>query len=40
MEIVDFSQTNSIMNLYMSEFRDKNFQNNRFLFPHNIKRIG
>lgn len=28
------------MNLYMSELRDKNFQKNRFLFRHNVKRIG
>ena len=40
MEIVDFSQSNSIINLYMSELRDKNYQKNRLLFRHNIKRIG
>ena len=40
MEITDFSQSNSIINLYMSELRDKNYQKNRFLFRHNIKRIG
>lgn len=40
METIDFSQTNSIMNLYMSELRDKNFQKSRLLFRHNIKRIG
>ena len=40
MEIVDFSQSNSIINLYMSELRDKNVQKNRLLFRHNIKRIG
>ena len=40
MEITDFSQSNSIINLYMSELRDKNYQKNRFLFRHNITRIG
>ena len=40
MEITDFSQSNSIINLYMSELRDRNYQKNRFLFRHNIKRIG
>ena len=40
MEIVDFSQSNSIINLYMSELRDKSFQKNRLLFRHNIRRIG
>ena len=40
MEIVDFSQRNSVINLYMSELRDKNYQKNRLLFRHNIKRIG
>ena len=39
-EIVDFSKSNSIMNLYMSELRDKNYQKNRMLFRHNISRIG
>ena len=40
MEVIDFSKSNSIMNLYMSELRDKNYQKNRLLFRHNIKRIG
>ena len=40
MEVIDFSKSNSIVNLYMSELRDKNYQKNRFLFRHNIKRIG
>ena len=39
-EVVDFSKTNSVINLYMSELRDKNYQKNRLLFRHNIKRIG
>ena len=40
MEVIDFSKTNSIINQYMSELRDKNYQKNRLLFRHNIKRIG
>ena len=40
MEVIDFSKSNSILNQYMSELRDKNYQRNRFLFRHNIKRIG
>jgi uracil phosphoribosyltransferase len=40
MKVVDFSKSNSIINLYMSELRDKNYQKNRLLFRHNIQRIG
>ena len=40
MQVIDFSKSNSIINLYMSELRDKNYQKNRLLFRHNIKRIG
>ena len=40
MEIIDFSKSNSILNQYMSELRDKNYRRNRLLFRHNIKRIG
>ena len=39
-EVVDFSKSNSIINLYMSELRDKNYQKNRMLFRQNISRIG
>ena len=39
-EVVDFSKKNSVINLYMSELRDKNYQKNRLLFRHNIKRVG
>ena len=39
-EVVDFSKTNSVLNQYMAELRDKNYQKNRLLFRHNIKRIG
>ena len=40
MEIINFSEQNSIINQYMSELRDKSYQRNRLLFRHNIKRIG
>ena len=40
MEVIDFSKSNSVMNQYMAELRDKNYQKNRLLFRHNIKRIG
>jgi len=40
MEVIDFSKSNSVMNQYMSELRDKTMQKNRLLFRHNIERIG
>ena len=40
MEIIDFSKSNSILNKYMSELRDKNYQRNRLVFRYNIMRIG
>lgn len=40
MEIIDFSKRNSIINKYMAEMRDKNYQNNRLLFRNNIMRVG
>ena len=40
MEVIDFSKTNSVMNQYMAELRDRNMQKNRLLFRHNVKRIG
>ena len=40
MEVIDFSKNNSIINQYMSELRDKNYQKNRMMFRYNIKRIG
>ena len=39
-EVIDFSKSKSIINQYMAELRDKNYQKNRLLFRHNIKRIG
>lgn len=40
MEIINFSNTNSIINQYMAEMRDKEYQKNRLLFRNNIMRIG
>lgn len=40
MDIINFSEQNSIINQYMSELRDKSYQRNRLLFRHNIQRIG
>jgi len=40
MRIVNFSDSNSIINQYMAEMRDKDYQRNRLLFRNNIMRIG
>ena len=40
MNIINFSDTDSIMGQYMSEIRDSNYQQNRLLFRNNIMRIG
>ena len=40
MEVIDLSKSNSVINQYMSELRDKTMQKNRLLFRHNIERIG
>ena len=40
MEIINFSEQNTVINQYMSELRDKNYQRNRLLFRNNIERIG
>lgn len=40
MKIVDFSQTNSIVNKFIAEMRDVNIQNDRLRFRTNIRRIG
>lgn len=40
MEIINLSKTNSIVNQYLAELRDKNYQQNRLLFRNNITRIG
>lgn len=40
MKIINFSEQNSIVNQYMAEIRDKNYQRNRLLFRNNVMRIG
>ena len=40
MQVINFSESNSIMNQYMAELRDKKYQQNRLLFRNNIKRVG
>src|SRR5690625_3719894 len=40
MTIHDFSRKNSILNQFISELRDENFQKNKALFRNNIARIG
>jgi len=40
MKVINFSEQNSIINKYLAELRDKNFQKNRFNFRHNVERIG
>lgn len=40
MKIVNLSEQNSIINQYMVEMRDVDYQKNRFLFRNNIQRIG
>ena len=40
MKIINFSEQNSIINSYLAELRDKDYQQNRLLFRNNIQRIG
>lgn len=40
MKIINFSECNSIINQYLTEIRDVNYQKNRLLFRNNIQRIG
>ena len=40
MQVINFSEQNSVINQYMSELRDKSYQKNRMLFRNNIERIG
>ena len=40
MQVIDFSKQNSVINQYMAELRDKNYQKNRLVFRHNVQRIG
>lgn len=40
MKIINFGETNSIINRYMAELRDVEYQKNRLLFRNNIMRVG
>ncbi len=40
MKVINLSDQNSVINLYMAELRDKSYQKNRLLFRNNIIRIG
>lgn len=40
MTIINLSEQQTIVNLYMAELRDKKYQQNRLLFRNNIERIG
>ena len=40
MKVINLSEHNSVINLYMAELRDKSHQKNRLLFRNNIIRIG
>jgi len=40
MNLINLSQTNSILNQYVAEIRDVNIQNDRLRFRRNIERIG
>ncbi|WP_279147837.1 uracil phosphoribosyltransferase [Segatella bryantii] len=40
MKVINFSESNSIINQYMAEIRDAEYQKNRLLFRNNIQRVG
>ena len=40
MKVINFAEENSVINHYMAELRDKNYQKNRLTFRHNVERIG
>ena len=40
MKVVNLGATNSVLNTFMAELRDKQFQQNRTLFRRNLTRIG
>ena len=40
MKTINLSEQNSVLNQYMAEIRDIDYQKNRMLFRNNIKRIG
>lgn len=40
MKVFNLSKTNSVLNTFLAELRDVNYQNNPLLFRNNIRRIG
>ena len=40
MKIINLSEKNTVMNRYLAEIRDAEYQKNRLLFRNNIERIG
>lgn len=40
MNIINLSDTNSVVNSYLAEMRDENYQKNRLVFRNNIRRVG
>ena len=40
LKVINFSEQNTIINQYMAEIRDVDYQKNRLLFRNNIERIG
>ena len=40
MKVINFSKQDTLLNLFLSELRDKDYQKNPLLFRNNIKRIG
>ena len=40
MRVINFAETNSVLNQYMAEIRDVQVQSDRMRFRRNIERIG
>lgn len=40
MKVINFAEQNSIVNRFLAELRDRDYQQNRLLFRNNIRRIG
>lgn len=40
MKVINFSDMDSVINRYLLEIRDRDYQQNRLLFRNNIRRIG
>lgn len=40
MKVINFSESNTVINQYLAELRDCHYQQNRLLFRNNIMRIG